>query len=141
MKKTIEENFIDWESNVFGYGYGTGEMYTIPATKDFFGLCPFEGTIDYKTLENHLTPTTAWLLINIFCKADLIEYGTSLRYSWLTNRGKELKKFLENKKIEEIYELFDNLDNYYIHCSPNYCNCSDEGYKEGLVCDNPFWKN
>jgi len=31
MKKIENKQFIDWEAHTFGFGYGTGEQYTIPA--------------------------------------------------------------------------------------------------------------
>jgi hypothetical protein len=30
-----DKNFIGWEGDVFGFGYGTGEQYTLKALKDF----------------------------------------------------------------------------------------------------------
>jgi len=57
--KTIEEYFYDWEAHVFGYGYGTGEPYTLQALKDFLALCPDSLGYDYKAMEEKLGPTTA----------------------------------------------------------------------------------
>jgi hypothetical protein len=34
-----DKNFIDWESQVFGYGYGTGEEYTLKALQVFIEHC------------------------------------------------------------------------------------------------------
>lgn len=137
--KTINEYFIDWQSHVFGFGYGTGEQFTIPATALFFQTCPVEGTYDYNVLEKQLTPTVAWLLINIFCKHDLLEYGTSPRYGWLTDKGKALKEFLSTKTDNEIFAII-NIDEDHNLCYPDACNCGENGYEEDRKCNNPFWR-
>ena len=31
LTKTLEDNFVDWEGHVFGFGYGTGEPHTLSA--------------------------------------------------------------------------------------------------------------
>lgn len=139
--KTLEDYFIDWEGHVFGYGYGTGEQYTIPALKLFFEcLENGRGTNSYnfEVLERVLGQTTAWLLINILCHADIIEYGTSPRFGWLTNKGERLKKFLFGKSKDNLYDLVMSTDENYIHCYPDACNCG-EGYVKGKICQNPFW--
>ena len=41
---------------------------------------------------------------------------------------------------EELIEIVtDHSDPNYIPCSPTGCNCSPEGYQEGIKCPNPFW--
>jgi hypothetical protein len=129
MSKTIDENFIDWESHVFGFGYGTGERHTLGALKGFFGAIGDERgshTYNYETIERALGPIVTWLLINALCKADIIEYGTSPRYGWLTDEGKELQAYLARHTLDELVEL---------------CNCGPKGYEEGRRCPNPFWKS
>lgn len=37
--KTPEQYFADWESHVFGYGYGTGEEHVLKTLKEFLALC------------------------------------------------------------------------------------------------------
>lgn len=133
--KTIEQSFADWESHVFGYGYGSGEEHVIIALKKFFNAVPIDGNYDYKELETMLTPTVAWLLINVLCHAHMIEYGTSPRFAWLTKSGKAMQKFLASKTIEELLNNPDSED----HCSPDCCNCGPDGYQEGIHCTNPFW--
>lgn len=99
-----DKNFIQWESEVFGYGYGTGEEYTLIAICDFFKA--FTGnSYDHDELANKLGPTVAWLLINTFCNDDVIEYGTSPRYGWLTKKGERLQKYLADKTPEYLYEM------------------------------------
>jgi hypothetical protein len=143
MPKTLEENFVDWECHVFGYGYGTGEVFTIPAIKTFLETCNAkdrrEGCYNYTDLEASLTPAVAWLLINSFVHADLIEYGTSPRYGWLSDKGMALKRFVETKTADELVDLVTEQPDDYTSCFPDGCNCGPEGYQEGRVCHNPFW--
>lgn len=140
-QKPIEYSFRDWESDVFGFGYGNGEDHIIPALRQFLSLCGKgdETQYDYRKLEEYLAPTVAWLLINALCHADMIEYGTSPRFGWLTGKGKRLKEYMLSKTADELIEIACNHGEEYIHCSPNYCNCGKSGYVEGRKCPNPFW--
>jgi hypothetical protein len=142
MTKTLDENFIDWEGNTFGFGYGSGEPHTIPALKRFFELCQENGAYDYQLLECELSPTVAWLLINILAsdRISVLEYGTSPRYAWLTDEGAALKKFFASKTPDELVSLATEYDHNYVHCYPDACNCGPDGYAKGAVCKNPFWK-
>jgi hypothetical protein len=140
-KKTIEDYFRDWESYVFGYGYGSGEHHTIPPLRRFLELCDRGeggGGYDFKVLEAELGPATVWFLINILCHADVIEYGTSPRYGWLTRKGETLKDFVLTFSAGELIAFVTDgkYDNW---CYPNSCNCGPKGYEEGRVCQNPFW--
>lgn len=139
--KTIEEYFKDWESHVFGYGYGTGEEHIIPALKTFLEACPASGNYDYLELEKAVTPTVAWLLINTLAHCNMIEYGTSTRFGWLDARGKALRAFCILKANDELYDLAADCGlNGYIPCSPTACNCGvGGGYEIGRVCQNPFF--
>lgn len=142
MTKTIEQNFADWESNVFGFGYGTGEEHTLSALRAFMAAVGREDAAhgyDYQKLEAACGVTTAWLLINILCHADVIEYGTSPRYGWLTTEGKALKAFIASKSIEELVELCASRTEVDA-CYPDACNCGPQGYQKGVKCPNPFWK-
>lgn len=138
MTKLSSEYFADWESDTFGFGYGSGEEYTIPALKTFMENTPREGGYDYKKLEGLLTPTVAWLLINILCHKDILEYGTSPRVGWLTNKGIRLRTFVINHTVDELYNFTDTDENY-INCYPDACNCGPTGYQKGVICQNPFW--
>lgn len=141
--KTLKEYFRDWEAYVFGFGYGTGEQYTIPTLKRFMELLyPNDSgnnpsCYDHESLEKELTPTVAWLLINIFCKDDVIEYGTSARYGWLTEKGNLLKDFINKYTSEELYEICRHGEEYF-PCYPDHCNCDNS--IEGEKCKNPFFK-
>lgn len=136
--KTIEENFTDWESDTFGFGYGTGEEHTLPALKQFLGLCckgKYQHSYDYNELSAALTPTVAWLLINTLAHDDKIEYGTSPRYGWLTKTGEALADFVNARSVAQLYKM-TSKDQEYCPCYPNHCNCN-----EGQDCrpTNPFW--
>lgn len=141
-EKPIEEFFAEWESHVFGFGYGTGEPHTLQALHTFManiGRDDSPRAYEYERLEAALTPPVAWLLINILCRADIIEYGTSPRYGWLTTEGEALREFVLSKTVEELYKfaMMDGLD----HCAPDFCNCGPEGYSKEKLCLNPFWQN
>lgn len=143
MPKTIEQSFIDWESNVFGFGYGTGEDHTIGALKAFFDAFGVEDrpdSYDYRSLEGSLGPAVAWLLINTLCHADIIEYGTSPRFAWLTEQGVALKAFVATKSVEELVELCAARSEDNDICYPDACNCGPNGYEKGRKCPNPFWR-
>lgn len=133
--KTIDSHFIDWEANVHGYGYGTGEEHTLGALKTFMAATPESGCYDFKELEKAVTPAVAWLLIGDLCRCDMIEYGTSPRFAWLTKQGKALKGYLGSHSLEELLEVM-NYDEEYIHCFPDYCNCETD-----CRPSNPFWSN
>lgn len=134
MSKSIENYFTDWESYTFGYGYGTGEYYTVRALMDFLSLCNNEtGGYDYQALEKAMSGVAVWLLINILCGARIIEFGTSPRYGWLTPEGRALKTFINSRTADELYEL-TSVNQDYTHCFPDHCNCFEE------KCSNPFWE-
>lgn len=135
--KTIEQHFVDWESAVFGFGYGTGEEFTIPALKAFManvGREELATGYDYRVLEKALGATVAWLLINILCGADLIEYGTSPRGGWLTKQGEALKAFVDSKSERELIDLVTEFDENYVSCLTDHCNCG-----RCAEFPNPFW--
>ena len=105
MTKTIDDHFRDWESDTFGYGYGTGEEYIIPALREFMVTCPDGGCYDHSVLEADLGRAVAWLLINTLCHCGIIEYSTSPRYGWLSKEGKALKDYMLSKTVSELYEI------------------------------------
>lgn len=141
MPKTLDESFRDWEGSAFGFGYGTGEPHTVPTLKRFLELCPESGAYDYKVLEAELGPVVAWLLINALAqhKIDMLEYGTSPRHAWLTDKGKRLKAFTASKTADELVEIAASRNEDDNICYPDACNCGPTGYQAGVVCDNPFW--
>lgn len=142
MAKSLEDHFVDWEGSAFGFGYGTGEPHTIAALKAFFGCLGhiYAHQYDYEVVEKGLTPTVAWLMINALCRVNVIEYGSSPRYGWLTPQGERLKAFVDKHTADELY-AFTNRGEDYVHCYPTACNCGPNGHVEGKKCDNPFWTN
>ncbi len=138
--KPIEHHFRDWESHVFGFGYGTGEEYILPALKTFFSMCcrSENGQYRHDELEKELCPATAWLLINALANADLISYGTSPRFGWLTPQGMALKGFVLGKSAAELADIL-SYDEGYVQCEPDFCNCGPNGYSPKKLCHNPFW--
>ena len=142
--KTIENSFRDWDGNTFGYGYGSGEEHTIPALRRFLELCDGRGNADstqydYEALEKALTPIVTWLLINTLAHADILEYGTSPRFAWLTSKGERLKAFMLSHTIEELVEMATDREEGSDVCYPDACNCGPNGYQKGVQCKNPFW--
>jgi hypothetical protein len=142
--KSIEDQFRDWEGSTFGFGYGSGEEHTIPALKHFLLLCnqgEYGNSYDYQMLEKALTPTVAWLFINILAKVDIIEYGTSPRYAWLTEKGIRLKEFMRTHTDEQLIEMATDRTEDSTPCYPDACNCGEKGYEKGRVCANQFWQD
>lgn len=139
--KTLAQYFTDWESHTFDFGYGTGETYTVRAVQRFLACCPVTGGYDYQVLEAQLGTLPAWLLINRLCAygVDIIEYGTSPRYGWLTVEGQRLKAFTDATPTEELIRLCTERPEGYGVCAPDACNCGPTGYEKGRKCGNPFW--
>jgi hypothetical protein len=136
--KTIDQFFVDWESQVFGYGYGTGETHVLRALKEFFAAVPVSGTYDYDKLEQACTPTVAWLLLNTLGHANVIDYGTSSRFGWLTPNGAHLAGYIRTRTLEHLLTVIGKVGEEYVHCFPDYCNCVGE--KDAGCCKtNPFW--
>jgi len=136
--KTLDDNFTDWEGETFGFGYGTGQPHTVAALKEFLRVCPSSGDYDYRVLEKELGATVAWLLINTLCRANILEYGVSPRFAWLTQQGLALKGFVDGKSLDELIALTQR-DADYTPCYHDACNCGPHGYEKSGVCANPFW--
>lgn len=110
-----ERWFHEWEGTVFGCGYGSGEISTLGALKDFFKI--LEGKkYDYHVLEKKMGERVTWLLINALGNNDIIEWGTSARYGWLTSSGILLKNYVDSKSVDELYKISTNLDIDTCHC-------------------------
>lgn len=155
MTKPLPASFADWEGNAFGFGYGSGEPHVLAALKTFFAAFgvqfpagpfgpgdkePRPNSYDYEKLEAAVTPTVAWLIINVLGHQDIIEYGTSPRYGWLTPHGERLKAFVDAHTADELVEICCGRSEDDMGCTPRYCNCGPNGYEEGRRCDNPFWR-
>ena len=142
--KTLDENFRDWEAHAFGFGYGTGEEHILPALKTFFakiGSHPgLSHGYDHHVLSEALGSTVAWLLINVLCREDILEYGTSPRFGWLTREGEALKAYVDGKTAQQLFDICcADSEEGVIGCYPHSCNCGPRGYVEGRKCPNPFW--
>lgn len=140
MAKSAEDNFRDWENSVFGFGYGDGEAHILPALRDFMASIDGGNSYDYKKLEAAVTPPVAWLLINALCKCDAIEYGTSPRFGWLTKEGEALREFLLSRTADDLVSLCMERSDDYVECYPDACNCGPDGFENGAICKNPFWR-
>lgn len=120
-----DKNFADWHSDVFGYGYGSGEEHWLPALHQFFMMLRSERgpyTYGYQELEGAFGPLAAWLLINTLCGADIIEYGTSPRFGWLTSRGMMIREYVVARTADDLEEMVGAFPQDQ-HCLPDYCNC------------------
>lgn len=145
--KTIDDYFRDWYAGAIGYGYGHGEQYIVPALRRFMELCgppnnvPENYGYAYRELERELTPTVTWLLVSILCDEDVVEYGASPRFGWLTELGVKIRSFMLSRTVDSIVERVGRCDRNYIECGPDYCNCNtgEKGYIAGKLCENPFW--
>lgn len=133
--KTDEDFFRDWESHVFGFGYGSGEPHTVHALKDFLESIPANAAYDYEALEHRHGELVTWLFINILAHAGLLEYGTSPRYAWLSENGRALQTFVAARSSEQLIELTATPEDY-VHCYPDHCNCDDDDCRKR----NPFWR-
>jgi hypothetical protein len=131
------KHFIDWEAQVFGFGYGTGESPVLFALEAFLDCCkPVNGppSYTYEEVEQALGPASAWLMINALCHADIIDYGTSSRYGWLSEKGVKLKEFVDQHSLDDLCKMLA-VDQDYIHCLSEHCNCEPELPN----CKNPLF--
>ena len=103
--------FCKWESDALGYGYGSGEKHALGALKSFFAC--FDHQYDYRDLESNLGGGIAWLLINLLCHEDVLEYGTSPRFGWLTSKGEELRDFISSHSVDELTDIIEDHTNEY----------------------------
>jgi len=118
-----DKNFADWHAAYFGYGYGSGEEFWIPALHDLFGKVMAERTsYAYDQLERMFGGLAAWLLINTLCEARVLEYGTSPRFGWLAQEGELLRDYFVSRTPEQVSEVAcSSRDD---RCLVNWCNCT-----------------
>lgn len=103
--KEEDKWFNNWEGEVLGFGYGTGEAVLLPIIKSFLKEIPMDSNYDFSILEEKCGAENTWFMINLLANADNLEYGGSPRFGWLTPSGKLLKKYVDSKSIDEMYEL------------------------------------
>ena len=113
MDKDLQ--FKQWEGRVFGAGYGSGELPILIAVKTFFDLLE-DRSYDFQKLEASLGSTVTWLLINAFDKGNMIEWGTSSRFGWLTSCGEYVREYIKNKTPEQLYEIVMSDGDDYCEC-------------------------
>lgn len=121
--KSDDEVFKDWFNDTYGYGYGTGEKPILTAIMIFLGNCSSNENhiYSYDEIEKVIGKAATWMLISVFCKQDLVDYGTSPRFAWLTEKGKWLLNYLKGKSLQYLYSLV--MYNSFSECSSEYCNC------------------
>lgn len=134
--KSLADYFVDWYGSALGFGYGTGDVYYCEAlTKFFKNVDGEQGSYKFEDMEKKVGKDAFWFLISIFGNSDFIEYGTSPRYGWLTEKGKLARQFV-NHIGEDLYDEV-NRDSDYIECYKDYCNHTDNNEKGCKL--NPFW--
>lgn len=139
VERTLADHFRDWESEVLGFGYGSGEPYVLQSLKLFLEACPTDGHYNYQRLEEIVGPSATWLLIGLLCRAKILEYGTSPRFGWLTDQGRALRAFVESHSVDDLCDIVCDWENG-AYCTADSCNCGPRGYVEGKkLCHNPFW--
>lgn len=104
-----EQDFKAWEKEAFGFGYGSGERPIINVMRKFFKILleSKNGPMiyDYSVLEYIIGNVETWMLINVFCKNGIIDYGTSTRFGWLTEKGEELAVFMNSHSEDDMYDI------------------------------------
>ncbi len=133
-KGITDKHFIDWEGEVFGYGYGTGELPILKCLHFFFSTLEDGKTYNHEKLEKELGDAATWFMINTLCHTDIIEYGTSPRFGWISYDPpiQALRDYILGHTPEELYEIVANRDDDYVHCYKGHCNCE-------TPCNNPLF--
>ena len=89
----LDETFDEFLKKVFAHDLSEYGFHTIEMSEDF--------------------STAYWLLISEFNRLNIIEYGTSPRSAWLTEKGERFKKIvMENENAiletnEYIYKKYN----------------------------------
>lgn len=130
-----DKHFIDWEGEVFGYGYGTGELPILKCLHFFFSTLKDGRNYNYGLLETELGAAPTWFLINALCHANVISYGTSPRFGWIDHHAgvEALRDYVVSKTPDELYEIVANRDDDFIRCMREHCNCE-------IPCNNPLFR-
>lgn len=121
--------FVQWETETFGAGYGTGEMPILSSIKVFFNLID-DNMYNHQKISSVLGETVCWFIINALNKSNNIEWGTSARYGWLTSSGKLLKAYFDTKSNQELYDICMSND--------GGCMCYGEIKDHPNCTPNPF---
>lgn len=131
--RLTDKHFIDWEGDVFGYGYGSGEEHILRVLAKFFANLDDDRSYDYRVMESKIGTEQFWLLINVLCHSDIIDYGTSARYGWITVKGEILRDYLATKTLDELCEILYWRPIDYVECFRDICQCE-------IPCNNPLFK-
>ena len=83
----LEELLDKFLPRLFAYDFPAYGFGSVPMTDDF--------------------ATAYWLFVSWACRADLLEYGTSPRGAWLTDKGKRFKQIIQDYEhpIQQACEL------------------------------------
>ena len=104
-----EKGFIEIDDAVFGFGYGDeGDGAVWGAVKEYLSHKESDCNIICTGLAGEkIGGVVVWLIVNAFIHHDLLDYGTSPRVPWLTEKGIALKEFIETKTVEELCAIID----------------------------------
>jgi hypothetical protein len=134
-----DKHFREWEHEAFGYGYGTGEAHILPILHAFFAQLEDGRSYEAALFETEVGAPSAWFLLNVLCRADILDYGTSPRYGWLTPLGERLRDYVLCHTPEELYAIVtQDVDHEHPLCSQAFCNCPGGSDDEGCR-QNPLW--
>jgi hypothetical protein len=126
LLQVTDKCFKEWERDVFGFGYGTGEAHILPALQTFLRHVDGGHTYTAQTIERVLGGPVTWLLINVLCHADILDYGTSPRCGWVTPQGERLRAYVVSKTVDQLYAIVTQApDPTQPLCSRTFCNCPD----------------
>ena len=125
--KTLDESFIDWEGEAFGFGYGNGEQWILHALKEFMHLIKPDKnglmSYDYIELEKEVGGRSTWFLINVLCRMNAIDYGSSPRVGFLSKKGNNLRDYIISNSFDYLYDVLGNSGPEYFSCYLTSCNC------------------
>jgi hypothetical protein len=99
------QEFYNWYQSHYSHGYGTGEVHIVWSLKRFVEAIPLDEAYNYEDIEAKVGPVVAWMFIDVFCQDNLLEYGSSPRYAWLTESGVDLAQFVRSKDATELYDI------------------------------------
>jgi hypothetical protein len=147
MAKSViatDKHFREWEREAFGYGYGTGEYYILPILHHFFLTLEDGHAYEAENVARELGNAEAWFLLNVLCHMNIVDYGTSPRYGWLTPMGERLRDYVLCRTPEMLYSIV--MADGYNHgvfdvseeCSLDFCNCPDGVAGQGCL-NNPLF--
>ena len=138
--RVTDKHFQEWEKEAFGYGYGTGEAYILPLLHQFFATLPDGHAYTSERVVEYLDAAPAWLLINVLCRENILDYGTSPRNGWLTHAGELLREYVLSHSPEELYTIVAaDMDPRELFCTRTFCTCPDGVDGQGCQ-NNPLWQ-